>query len=1291
MAAVGSFQFLLVVSLAARATADDGDDFSNNLFSDLTPLLSLFGERVTMQFMSQSMGWADNFMLAMAPLGIITIIVSAIRVGGPTLLKNIIGRGRENLAIAEAEIMSSTSHEDGPSERDEEKANGATLPVTSVTIVCNDTSPSPNISLNSHNNFGRLEIRFGAVIGSVLQLGVLVYGGFATYYPSLQFYKNDSPVADYAFPCTAIGTIILVVGMLLCAHVVDFSTKETRYTPAKEQETRLVWLQQTKTVNDQHFTSHAVWAPKHRQFVTVSSRETANKILTLKTVAGTSISFCGYVIQFIGLRGMHWSASITQLGAVLVMTGLRAFVRRGLAHQPAAQILESDFELDWFALNFQSEQLNNDTWPRPSKTTEKWIIQSPSGHSQGLEDHTDSDSGTPWDSSGTSRDSSGVTSVSGSQRIMKLRRDLGFASNWPGTASQEAVSVARAVEITMDALLISESSDTSQSSKRIETSERIQILTWSMEVHDGESVKFRLQRQLPDGKWKAFADEIDAALSLWLFSVHQTEHEEASRQQGGKLSLSKGSRDDDAWLRAKGSPAEPSLRLLGLHTPGLHRDLWWWMQNGTARVMVMDLKNDEGFDTGVKEHRILGHCTKPLKIQFLPPETKGGHAQQGRWLGKPTGTFSHSGEEGSEGQSSRNDAAPTHYKGQAYGSSLLTTTSYAPLKLVYAQEIFSAFMWSLAKIMKEPIQGVTHFRPDETSSDNSWHDITLDNDSISRLALDVESTGLGGLQDVYTLVLPPLSEYNRLLTAESIFEFTKQNAKRHELLGNWDETCDAYLWLFRTANTYPAGSSIVTKATALLLEHLRQITLAVESMEPFDENTNHMLGLQLSLENELQSADSNTLQALVMLYEAQRRPWKRGQDLYPCQDQDTPLFPRMRPHLSTYNFTGLHIAILMEFGKLNAELEQVKRETAHGRDIHDWTPLHYAAANTLGWHVKKLLDKHAYVNARDMLEWTPLHYVCLNQRDEKEDDNAETRTEASDDSTGSASDIPRWVDTVRVLLYRGADINAQGRDGVTPLHCATMNGHRNMVLKLVQAGAVVDVPDILGRTPLFLAAQRGHMLMVMDLWDSAMMKRDKNGRTASHYAASSGNAEIVNWLVDQDSGNVKVEDRRGRTPLHYAALNGRTHILKPLIQGGAKVNARDEDYQTPLLLAAVRGHVDVVEKLKHLSAPTDVVNASGDNMRTALHFAAMNGHNDVVKWLLRNGAERNVGDNANVTALHLAVASSHKSVVESLLSFGARYDIQDFGDQTAFQLAQEIGKEEIIDCFRRKGATITNT
>lgn len=83
----------------------------NHLLIVCARLLALFGEQVTMQFMSQSMGWSDNVILAMVPIGIITSVISAIRVGGPTWLKAIIGRARENFAAAEADLMSSTSNE----------------------------------------------------------------------------------------------------------------------------------------------------------------------------------------------------------------------------------------------------------------------------------------------------------------------------------------------------------------------------------------------------------------------------------------------------------------------------------------------------------------------------------------------------------------------------------------------------------------------------------------------------------------------------------------------------------------------------------------------------------------------------------------------------------------------------------------------------------------------------------------------------------------------------------------------------------------------------------------------------------------------------------------------------------------------------------------------------------------------------------------------------------------------------------------------------------------------------
>lgn len=57
------------------------------------------------------MTWLDHVLIAMVPLGIITIISGAIRVAGPQWSRAVIGRARESRAVAEVELMSSVSHE----------------------------------------------------------------------------------------------------------------------------------------------------------------------------------------------------------------------------------------------------------------------------------------------------------------------------------------------------------------------------------------------------------------------------------------------------------------------------------------------------------------------------------------------------------------------------------------------------------------------------------------------------------------------------------------------------------------------------------------------------------------------------------------------------------------------------------------------------------------------------------------------------------------------------------------------------------------------------------------------------------------------------------------------------------------------------------------------------------------------------------------------------------------------------------------------------------------------------
>ncbi|WXC67156.1 hypothetical protein SNK03_012925 [Fusarium graminearum] len=104
-------RLLLLATLATAATAADDAEFAFNLLSDIAPVLALFGEQFARQFMSESLTWFDHLIFAMVPLGIITAITGAIRVHGPQVARSFIGRARENRALAEIELMSSTSDE----------------------------------------------------------------------------------------------------------------------------------------------------------------------------------------------------------------------------------------------------------------------------------------------------------------------------------------------------------------------------------------------------------------------------------------------------------------------------------------------------------------------------------------------------------------------------------------------------------------------------------------------------------------------------------------------------------------------------------------------------------------------------------------------------------------------------------------------------------------------------------------------------------------------------------------------------------------------------------------------------------------------------------------------------------------------------------------------------------------------------------------------------------------------------------------------------------------------------
>ena len=151
------------------------------------------------------------------------------------------------------------------------------------------------------------------------------------------------------------------------------------------------------------------------------------------------------------------------------------------------------------------------------------------------------------------------------------------------------------------------------------------------------------------------------------------------------------------------------------------------------------------------------------------------------------------------------------------------------------------------------------------------------------------------------------------------------------------------------------------------------------------------------------------------------------------------------------------------------------------------------------------------------------------------------------------------VGAVTSLLKKGAKPTATNKQGCTPLHFVFRNKtapSRVLVKMLVDHGADVNARGELGKTPLHLAVER------------------------------TGDDHIIKFLFKKGA-EVNGKDEKGRTPLHYAIIQtyfGYVEVLELLLNHGALVDAADEDGSTPMDLAIERQLDDRVAILERAKA-----------------------------------------------------------------------------------------------------------
>lgn len=170
------------------------------------------------------------------------------------------------------------------------------------------------------------------------------------------------------------------------------------------------------------------------------------------------------------------------------------------------------------------------------------------------------------------------------------------------------------------------------------------------------------------------------------------------------------------------------------------------------------------------------------------------------------------------------------------------------------------------------------------------------------------------------------------------------------------------------------------------------------------------------------------------------------------------------------------------------------------------------------------------------------------------------------------------VEVARVLLRRGANVNTPNGLGAASLHLASMNIELEMARFLLVNGAdsSLNVRDRHGNTPL--------------LWTASVETTERtrvvsSGTGVVYVASADSKAEEqkaiqLAELLLTAGADPNIPTERGNTPLHIAAYRGHMEMVKFLLSKGAEPSRRNKQGKTPEELARRYRHGDIADLLR---------------------------------------------------------------------------------------------------------------
>jgi ankyrin repeat protein len=255
------------------------------------------------------------------------------------------------------------------------------------------------------------------------------------------------------------------------------------------------------------------------------------------------------------------------------------------------------------------------------------------------------------------------------------------------------------------------------------------------------------------------------------------------------------------------------------------------------------------------------------------------------------------------------------------------------------------------------------------------------------------------------------------------------------------------------------------------------------------------------------------------------------------------------------------------------------------------TPLHCACTVGSADIVQLLLAHGALIDAHRTHSWTPLMYavsrnhVHVVQLFMQYVRHHQEPTSQHDASTTTPRSTPLYL-----------DLNQINQDGMTALYLASRENSVACVQLLLQHHADPNITSKTNRSPLHVAVKYQNEAIVdllLAVSSIDLHTIDSSRSTLLHTAAAVNSVSMVRRLDDRGcvAPMLLHKDVCGRHPLHIAALEGSVEVAALLIQAFTRlhcgptvtllsfVDGKDDEENTPLALAASRGHVGVVAAL----------------------------------------------------------------------------------------------------------------